>query len=101
MALLVEVALQRRGTDRRQLIRLAPIRGRQRLNQTAGFQPGQNFVECAGSQVHSRKAFDVLGQRLAVLGSVRQAGQHEGGRAGVTAEPVERLVWWHGITVYR
>ena len=50
MALLVEVALQRRGTDRRQLIRLAPIRGRQRLNQTAGFQPGQNFVECAGTR---------------------------------------------------
>src|SRR5262249_41203816 len=44
---------------------------------------------------------DVLGQRVTVLGPAGQAGQDERGRPGVPAEPVERLVGWHGCTLHR
>ena len=50
------------------------------------FQPAECLVEGAGGEPHPGEGLDVLGQGVAMLRSIGQAGHDQRGRSGVAAE---------------
>ena len=90
-ALRVEVGPQGRRADGGQPVGAAAVLALHCLDQPLRFQAGERLVERAGRQPDAGEGLDVLGQGIAVLGAVRQAGQDQRGRAGVAAETGERL----------
>src|ERR1019366_7513222 len=64
----------------------APVLTIQRLDEPAGFEPAERLVHRARRQAHTGEGFDILGQGVAVLGSVGQTGPDQGGWTGRSAQ---------------
>src|ERR1700728_1732339 len=91
-ALVIEMRLQRPGAGRGQPVRPAPVVAVQRLDEPLPLKPAQGLVQGAGRQPDPRERLHVLGERVSVLGAVREARQDQGGRAPIPAEGSERVV---------
>ena len=90
-ALRVQVGPERLRSHGREPVRAPPVMALDGLDQPLRLKAGKGLVEGAGRQADAGEGLDVLGQGVAMLGAVRQAGQDERGRARVAAEPGERL----------
>src|SRR5215472_18249806 len=81
LALDFEVCAERGGTRRGQPVRPAPVVALKRLDHAVCLKSAQRFVERAGRESDTRERFDVLGERVPVLGAVSQTRQDKAGRA--------------------
>src|SRR5947207_739356 len=75
-----------RRTRRREAIGLAAVLGWQRLDQLLALQTCDRSVQSAWAQAGPAHLRDVVDHGVAVLGPVRQAGQHQQWRVRVMAE---------------
>ena len=87
----VEVGPQRHRAHRREPVGATAVLTLDRLDQPLRLEAGERLIQRAGRQPDAGEGLDVLGQGIAVLGAVREAGEDERGRSGVAAEPGERL----------
>ncbi len=65
----------------RQPVGAAPIMALHRLDESLSFEPAERFVQGARREPDTREALDILGQGVAVLGPIREAGENQGRRA--------------------
>lgn len=87
--------LQRGRAGGGELVGLAPVFRGQRCDEPVALEPGEDLVEGAGGEADAGEAFDVLGQRVAVLGTFGEAGEDQRGGAGVLPEVAEAVGRWH------
>src|SRR5215471_7713619 len=84
----IKVYAKRGHPRRRNAVRMAPVLGRQRLDQVKPLEPVQRAVECARPQLHSCEGLDVLDQGVSVLGATGQARQYQDRRIASASQYV-------------
>ncbi len=72
-------------TCRGNSIRPATIFRRERLNPTLFFQSGNRAVERPRAQARAAKMLNIFNHRVAMLGALRQAREHQQRRVGIVA----------------
>src|SRR5215472_6843349 len=91
----------------RQLVGTPSVVARQRLDESLALEPAERLIRRPRRQADVSELLDVLGEGVAMLRSVREAGQDERGRTGIAAERDEcaglsRCVTasWHVTILY-
>jgi hypothetical protein len=65
----------------------------ERFDESLTLESAKRLVEGARCKPHSGERLDVLGQGIAMLGPLREAGEDQGRGAGVATERTEWLGW--------
>ncbi len=89
----VEVGLQRHHSRRRHAVGLAPVLGRQGLDQAHPLEPVEGAVERPWPQLQPGELLDVTDQRVPVLGAVGQAREDR-----TEASPARRSTSWPPVS---
>jgi hypothetical protein len=74
------MSLQGRCAERRQFVRTTAANWLKTLNEAKFYESIERCVERPGREIDARERFNVLRQRVAVLGAFSQAGENEGCR---------------------
>src|SRR5664279_2033026 len=91
-ALCLKMCHESRRSDGSDFVRATPTNGFEAFNQTVINKPVKGRVQSPRRKVNTSEIFNILCQRVTVLGSVSETRKHQRGRSGVAAQ-CGKFVW--------